>query len=184
MIPYRQIGHVDSLLSDYVLGLLTDVESQRISEHAASCERCRRLILQERDFLRLVRTSIAAASRPSAKQLNRLMPATPPGPVPARLELVGRRSLTLAVLMLVVLFAGVIMPLWQGSSRAPAYAPTALKTAIVATYTPTLTATLDGAPQLSPSALAQLRTVAPEDVAPKVDAPTPVITPNPPPLLQ
>lgn len=181
---YKEISHVDSLLSDYVLGLLTDVDSQHVSEHAASCERCRRLILQERDLLRLVRTSISAASRPSANQLDRLMPSMSPAPPPARLDLLGRRSLTLAVLMFVVLFVGVIMPLWQGSGRAPAYAPTALKTAMVATHTPTLTATLTGAPQLSPSALAQLETVAPAEVAPKIDAPTPVITPNPAPLLQ
>jgi anti-sigma factor RsiW len=184
MIPYKQVGHVDDLLSDYVLGLLTDVESQRISEHAASCERCRRLILQERDLLQLVRTTLAAASRPSANQLDRLMPATPPGPLPTRLELVGRRSLTLAALTLIILFAGVIMPRWQGAGRPPAYAPTALKTAMIATYTPTLTATLTGAPQLSPSALAQLQTAAPEETAPEIDTPTPVITPNPVPLLQ
>lgn len=128
--------HPSNKLSDYVLGLLSPAERQRIDRHLARCARCRQALKQERSMTREVRQTLHAATRPSPEQLTRLLPPASSVQRRRRFEAMLRPALAFSIVL--VLFA-LSMQIDTPGARSSAPAPTATVVAATATNTPTST---------------------------------------------
>lgn len=64
-------------LPDYVLGLLTPLQTTEVTQHLAGCARCRQMVHGQREIGKLVRRTIHASTRPDPAQLRQLMPPVP-----------------------------------------------------------------------------------------------------------
>lgn len=172
--------HARQLIPDYVLGLLSTEERQRVERHTQQCAACREALQRERQLEALVRGAVGraveTAPRPPAARLRALRPA-PPVRAPARHRLYRQLAPATLVMALLALFVQVN---WSGSA-APAYAQTrwastsvaatdaaATGAAVTSAATPfeTTTATR-AAPVATPQA-----TIASAQLVPAAPAPT------------
>lgn len=174
--------HARQLIPDYVLGLLSTEERQRVERHTQQCAACREALRRERQLEALVRGAVGrvveTAPRPPAARLRTLRPA-PPVRAPARHRLY--RQLAPATLVMALLALALFVQVnWSGSA-APAYAQTrwastsvaatdaaATGAAVTSAATPfeTTTATR-AAPVATPQA-----TIASAQLVPAAPAPT------------
>ena len=130
--------HALQLIPDYVLGLLSTDESQRIEQHAHHCPACREAIRRERQVGTLLRQTVQIAARPPVGRLEQLRPA--PRPVArARRQLYRQLApLTALAVLLVVVLLGQTRGLGQST---PVFAQTAepATATLTAAATPTVT---------------------------------------------
>lgn len=131
--------HIEHLISEYSLELLSKKESETVSDHLAVCKHCRLALQNERQLVQDIRDSIAAATAPDRVRLQQLMP-----PLPAAqdhiLDSFGwQRQLAIISFLLILVFGGLAiergLPTDIWVSRAPAFQPPT----ILATNTPTQT---------------------------------------------
>jgi len=76
-IAAMDIAHIHQLIPDYVLGLLSADDSQRVEQHARQCPLCREAIQHERLVEFRVRGAVQLAARPPAGRLEALRPPLP-----------------------------------------------------------------------------------------------------------
>lgn len=134
--------HIHSQISDYVLGLLPQIEQQHVEQHTRICLDCRRALRQEQEVGRLVHSTLAAATQPPIN-LRPLMP-----PVPQKspsIQIFGvvlnwRQQLAPLALALVLLLGSVGFFLSEQRGMWQTTTPTAL--AITATMTNSPTAAI------------------------------------------
>jgi len=67
-------AHVDSLIDDYVLGLLPAGERRAVEQHAAHCPRCAKLLAQERRQEARLAAAIRGATTAPAGRMEALWP--------------------------------------------------------------------------------------------------------------
>jgi anti-sigma factor RsiW len=72
--------HVQSLLADYVLELLTPAERLRVEEHTAACDSCRLTLQREKHLALMIGSTLHLAAQPGNNGLHAFMPQ-PPRPV-------------------------------------------------------------------------------------------------------
>lgn len=68
--------HVQQQIPDYVLGLLSRSEVQRVDQHTLVCADCRLALRRERELGQLIHNTLAAATQPPTN-LRQFMPAVP-----------------------------------------------------------------------------------------------------------
>lgn len=151
-IAPMNIAHVQQLIPDYVLGLLSADDSQRVEQHARQCPLCREAIQRERLVEFRVRGAVQLAARPPAGRLKALRPAFPRPATRGRSSLYRQfaPAMALVMLLVVVLLAqvggyGLPTPGFARTDKAPTtLAATASATA---TQTPTATLAATGGPR-------------------------------------
>jgi len=116
--------HARQLIPDYVLGLLSTEERQRVERHTQQCVACREALRRERQLEALVRGAVGraveATPRPSAARLRALRPAPP---VRAPRHRHYRQLAPAALVMALLALALFLQTNWSGAT-APAYAQT------------------------------------------------------------
>jgi anti-sigma factor RsiW len=75
-------SHVTPLLSDYVLGLLSENERRWVESHAGQCTACREALKREQGVELLVRQTLQLATQPAPARLQALRPAAARRPTP------------------------------------------------------------------------------------------------------
>jgi anti-sigma factor RsiW len=135
----------DQLLQEYALGLLAREERRQVAQHTAVCPHCQQALARETAVSTLVQHTLVHAGRPTAAQLERMMP---PITRPSQLSqfmawLYGplRQPVALAGLLLILLFSSLslhqstVSPVWASPS------PTYVVVTATATGEPTATQT-------------------------------------------
>lgn len=99
--------HIQSLIPDYVLGLLPESDRQRLENHTAHCQGCRLALERERAIELHVRQTLQVATQPNAVRLHVLRSNV----IPRRpVRSVGiLRQLAPAMLLLVVLAGALVL---------------------------------------------------------------------------
>jgi anti-sigma factor RsiW len=130
--------HPSSLLSDYVLDLLSLSERRKVEQHLAFCPRCRAAVQEERALVRDVRATLVNAADAAPTRLRQLMPEPPQRRTVALEQLFWRPVAAMALVL--VLFIGLTQ--WnQPGAGAPFVQPSATTMASTVTHTPTATVT-------------------------------------------
>lgn len=170
-------------LPDYVLGLLTPLQTTEVTQHLAGCARCRQMVHGQREIGNLVRETINAATRPDPAQLRQLMP-----PVPQKRSRNGIAAnwttrLAPALVLLLVIVGSLLMT--APDSKRPMSIFFAATATATSTNTPTATAAQDLS-QFSDPAPAILARSANKITAPAIKpavqvlaAPAPLQSPTP-----
>ena len=135
--------HASQLIPDYVLGLLTAEERQRVEQHARQCAACRDAIWRERQIEALVRQSVQSTAAPHPGRLHSLRPAAPGRAARYRDQLY--RQLAPVTVIVVLLMVGLLAQAGGLDTFRPAFAQTASPPTLTATLTHTPTATLAAA---------------------------------------
>jgi len=138
--------HARQLIPDYVLGLLSTEERQRVERHTQQCAACREALRREQQLEALVRGAVGRAaevdSRPSSARLRALRPAPP---VRAPRHRPYRQLAPAALVMALLALALFVQTNWSGAS-APAYAQTRwAATSVAATGAAATDAAITGA---------------------------------------
>jgi predicted anti-sigma-YlaC factor YlaD len=123
-----QNHEIKLMLSDYVLGIVSVSEKERVAKHLAGCDDCRAVVRNERALAQEVRQTMAALPMLPSARLRALMPAPP-----RRLSLQTALWRPAAVVaLLAVLFLGSLLINQAGGAYS---LPTAPATAVAATAT-------------------------------------------------
>jgi anti-sigma factor RsiW len=97
--------HVDALIPDYALGLLSESQREQVAQHVARCERCRAALQLERALMQHIQRSLHVAAQPPAwitEQAYRQQAVRQ-----ARIRPIRRfRQRTLALALLLCIFVG------------------------------------------------------------------------------
>jgi anti-sigma factor RsiW len=109
-------NHVNHLLPDYVLNLLSRIERQAVEQHTAVCVRCQKALQAEREMSQLVRLTLQTATQPANGRLSHLMPAIPTQKRHWPLMMMGWQRQLAVVAMLVMILAG-SFGMWNGRSE-------------------------------------------------------------------
>lgn len=125
--------HPSSLLSDYVLDLLSLSERRQVEQHLAACPRCRAAVQEERALVHDVRATLLRAGDAAPARLRQLMPE-PPRRRTMALQYVFWRPIA-AMALVLVLVVGLTQ--WnQPGAGAPFAQPSATTMAATMTHTP------------------------------------------------
>jgi hypothetical protein len=180
------MAHVDSLVTDYVLDLLSDDQRRAVERHAASCPSCMELLAAARSREARLASAFRRTMAPPAGRLEALWPRVslalegvanrPAGWIPVALTSQWRMALAALGVALVILIGAV------GTTRG-------LDSWLLSTYTPTLAATPTASltPALSHTPISWTETSAgmPRTVSatpapvPEAGSPSPIPLPAP-----
>jgi hypothetical protein len=169
--------HVQSMIADYVLDLLTPVERLHVEEHTAACELCRSALQHEKQLALMISSTLHLATQPGNGRLQAALYSSPL-PLPRR-PVTGRRRLViprisvsgaswagqLAPLTLVLLLLVSSLWVYLASPADPLRNPApgyfvATEMAATATATATATSSATSSPVPSPPTSSPVATLA------------------------
>jgi len=131
--------HIEHLIPEYSLNLLSNQESKEVIAHLAICHDCQIALQKERQLLLEIRNSMTAATTYDRRRLQEIMPAIPAGQIQILGKYGWQPQLAIIGFLLLLVFGSLTIQrelstdIWV--SRAPAFQPTT----ILATDTPTQT---------------------------------------------
>ncbi|MBN1316816.1 MAG: zf-HC2 domain-containing protein [Anaerolineales bacterium] len=71
----ENMEHIDALIDDYILDILTEKERQAAEMHIRNCSRCRQKIVKERKRTRKLVNELCLVSTPPAGRIEALLPS-------------------------------------------------------------------------------------------------------------
>jgi len=143
MAQLIETPHVDTLVTGYALGLLSEEELVSVTDHIKSCNECRRAWFSEQSLARAAKETLMRASAPDKDRIQHLMPVPPATPRPRWRVLPLAPGLAAAAVMFLVLFSAIALFSVQRPGTWTFSAPTTGTAEIVLTNTPTQTATFE-----------------------------------------
>jgi anti-sigma factor RsiW len=131
--------HIEHLIPQYTLELLSKKESKAVSDHLEVCTDCRATLKSERQMVVDIRDSITAAVAHDNKRLQELMP-----PLPAAKDKIldnfgWQRQLAVVGFLLILVFGSLALQRGLTTKIFVSRAPIIQPTTILATDTPTQT---------------------------------------------
>ena len=166
--------HVTDLVTDYVLGLLPEQQTDYLRNHIVECSQCRQELSNERKMSADIRSTFASISVPDQRQLDMLMPMAPQIQTGWSQSKQLKNGLVIAIATVIISLTtiGLRAGFSQNSWLYPP--PTAYSTATLVTDTPTHT--LIATP--SSDVLYGLTANTPEPIQARL-SPHPVVIPVP-----
>jgi hypothetical protein len=131
--------HIEHLIPEYSLELLSKQESKAVSDHLMACTDCRIALQKEREIVLEIRDSITAATAHDRRRLQEIMPPLPAAKDHSRDTFGWRRQLAIVGFLLLLVFGSLVIQRKLSTEIWVSRAPTSLPTTILATDTPTLT---------------------------------------------